>query len=146
MTDIKIKSYVTDRGGVVVLNGPFHIEKARRVSALCDAAPLLLRACNTLAEDCRMALSGAWDKGDAGFQDSLELLESAIASAAGGAVTSEPTKTITVRIEGGLVQDVTGVPEGCELRVEDYDGDDTSHPAWDADNGCFLTIYDGGAA
>jgi hypothetical protein len=85
MSDIEIKSYVTDRGGVVVLNGPFPIAKAKRVSALCDAAPLLLRACNTLAKDCRMALSGEWDKGDAGFQASLELLESAIASATGGA-------------------------------------------------------------
>jgi hypothetical protein len=85
MTNIEIKSCVTDKGDVVVLNGPFPIEKAKRVAALCDAAPSLLDACNTLAQDCRMALSGEWDKGDEGFQASLELLESVIAEATGRA-------------------------------------------------------------
>src|SRR5579862_6584067 len=45
---------------------------------LFAAAPKLLKACETLAEDCRMALSGEWDKGDEGFEASLDLLESAI--------------------------------------------------------------------
>jgi hypothetical protein len=45
----------------------------------------LLGACKTLAEDCRMALSGEWDKGDEGFQASLQLLESVIAKATAGA-------------------------------------------------------------
>jgi hypothetical protein len=57
------------------------LERAR----LMAASPALLSACKTLAEDCRMALSGEWDKGDAGFQDSLDLLESVIAQATGGA-------------------------------------------------------------
>jgi hypothetical protein len=51
-----------------------------------NAALELLDACMTLAEDCRMALSGEWDKSDKGFQDSLDLLESVIAKAKGGAL------------------------------------------------------------
>jgi len=53
---------------------------------------------------------------------------------------------ISVRVEGGLVQDVSGVPEGYELRVEDYDEGDTEHPSWNPGKGCFVTIYEGGAA
>jgi hypothetical protein len=48
---------------------------------LFAAAPKLLKACETLAEDCRMGLSGEWDKGDEGFADSLQLLESVIREA-----------------------------------------------------------------
>ena len=58
--------------------------------------------------------------------------------------SSVPSKIITVTIEGGLVQDVAGVPAGFELRIEDHDGDDTSHPAWDEQKECFVTVYDGG--
>ena len=54
-------------------------------------------------------------------------------------------KIITVHVEGGLVQDVTGVPMGYELRVEDYDTNDTSHPSWNARKQCGVTIYDGGS-
>ena len=54
-------------------------------------------------------------------------------------------KIITVTVEGGLVQDVTGVPEGYELHVEDYDADDTSHPSWNVEKQCGVTIYDGGS-
>jgi hypothetical protein len=54
-------------------------------------------------------------------------------------------KIITVKIHCGLIEDVTGIPEGYEPRVEDYDGDDTAHAAWDAETECFVTIYDGGA-
>jgi hypothetical protein len=52
---------------------------------------------------------------------------------------------IVVQVKGGLVQDVTGVPEGYELRVEDYDEGDTSHPSWNAEKDCFVTVFDGGA-
>lgn len=54
-------------------------------------------------------------------------------------------KIITVRVEGGLVQDVTGIPAGYALHVEDYDEIDPSHPGWDASKECVVTIYDGGA-
>lgn len=41
----KIQAYVTTKGGVVVLNGPFPIDKAEQIKNLCDAAPDLLEAC-----------------------------------------------------------------------------------------------------
>jgi hypothetical protein len=56
------------------------------------------------------------------------------------------SRLITVTIEGGIVQDVTGLPQGYELHVEDHDEGDTSHPSWDAQKRCFVTIFDGGAA
>ena len=62
----------------------YHPEIAAANARLIAAAPDLLHACETLAEDCRMALSGEWDKGDDGFQASLELLESVIGKAIGG--------------------------------------------------------------
>ena len=62
------------------------------------------------------------------------------------ATASSVPKTITVHVEGGLVQDVTGIPAGYEVRVEDHDGDDTSHPAWDAEKECFVTVYEGDSA
>jgi hypothetical protein len=52
-------------------------------------------------------------------------------------------KIITIRVEGGLVQDVSGVPAGYELHVEDYDEGDESHPAWNPGKSCFVTIYGG---
>ena len=45
---IAINSYVTATGGVVILNGPFTLEKARRIAALCDTAPDLLAALKSL--------------------------------------------------------------------------------------------------
>jgi hypothetical protein len=53
-------------------------------------------------------------------------------------------KIIVVLVEGGLVTEISGVPEGYELRVEDYDAADTSHPSWDADKQCSITAYTGG--
>ena len=54
-------------------------------------------------------------------------------------------RIITVRVEGGLVQEVSGVPEGYELRVEDYDQGDTDHASWNPEKRCFVTIYETGA-
>ena len=69
-----------------------------------------------------------------------------ILSRANGIVSPPvPVKIITVRVEGGMVADVDGVPAGYELRVEDYDHADDSHPAWNAEKECFVTVYDGGA-
>ena len=42
MTSIEIKAYVTNQGGVVVLNGPFPVDQAKRIAALCDTAPQML--------------------------------------------------------------------------------------------------------
>jgi hypothetical protein len=60
-----------------------------------------------------------------------------------GAKPSPSPKTITVHVEGGMVQDVTGIPTGYEVRVEDRDEGDTSHPSWDGEKGCFVTVYGG---
>ena len=46
--EIVISPYVTSRGGVVILNGPFPIDQAKQVAALCKAAPYLLEACRDL--------------------------------------------------------------------------------------------------
>jgi hypothetical protein len=52
---------------------------------------------------------------------------------------------ITVHVEGGMVQDVSGVPAGYELRVEDYDHADETQPTWDAARYCNVTVYGGSA-
>jgi hypothetical protein len=56
--------------------------------------------------------------------------------------SSEP-QNIVLTIRYGLIDEVTGIPAGYELRVEDYDGDDASHPAWNAEKECFVTVFDG---
>jgi hypothetical protein len=53
--------------------------------------------------------------------------------------------TITVTIEGGIVQDVTGIPAGYELHVEDHDESDESHTSWSVEKECFVTVYEGDA-
>ena len=50
MIPIKIEPYVTDKGGVVVLNGPFPIHQAERVRALCEASPELLACLKALMD------------------------------------------------------------------------------------------------
>jgi len=58
----------------------------------------------------------------------------------------KPAKpVITVTIEGGLVQEVTGIPNGYELHVEDHDEGDETQPQYDPEKGCFVTVYEGGA-
>jgi len=55
--------------------------------------------------------------------------------------TDTGTKTITIHVEGGLIQDVTGIPAGYEVRVEDYDHADDTQPTWDAEKQCHVTVY-----
>ena len=50
MIPIKIEPYVTDKGGVVVLNGPCPIHQAERVRALCEASPELLACLKALMD------------------------------------------------------------------------------------------------
>jgi hypothetical protein len=45
----------------------------------------MLDALTTLHEDCRMALSGEWDKSDEGFEAMQEVIDNAIADATGRA-------------------------------------------------------------
>lgn len=57
--------------------------------------------------------------------------------------------TITVRVEGGLVQDVEGIPAGVTVRVIDFDagdsGDELGEPGVIEINGrkAWETIYEG---
>jgi hypothetical protein len=53
------------------------------------------------------------------------------------------SKTITIHVEGGLVQNVAGTPAGYEVRVEDYDNQDDVDPMWDAEKKCVVTVYGG---
>jgi hypothetical protein len=56
----------------------------------------------------------------------------------------QKAKSVTVHVEGGLVQDVTGIPAGYEVRVEDYDVHDPDDDSWDAQKECAVTVYEGG--
>jgi hypothetical protein len=82
---------------------------------------------------------------DIGCEDELvaaiELARAAIAETEGADVSPGAAKTITVRLEDGLVRDVTGIPAGYELRVEDYDMGDTGDDSWDAEKKCVVTVY-----
>lgn len=40
----KIEPYVTAKGGVVILNGPFPLDQAEQVRNICEAAPEMLEA------------------------------------------------------------------------------------------------------
>lgn len=51
--------------------------------------------------------------------------------------------TITVTVQGGLVQDVTGIPSGVTVEILDFDEGDESHPTWNAARACFVTQYGG---
>lgn len=68
-----------------------------------------------------------------------------ILSRAEGIVPS-PTpegRAITIHLEGGLVQDVTGIPPGVEVHVADYDRHDETHPSWNSEYECHVTVYGG---
>ncbi len=55
------------------------------------------------------------------------------------------SRFITVSVKGGLVQEVTGLPPGCELRVEDYDVQNPGDDSWDTEKECVVIVYEGGA-
>lgn len=48
--DVEIKAYVTAKGGVVVMNGPFPRDEAEQVKRLCNLAPRMLRALERVEE------------------------------------------------------------------------------------------------
>jgi hypothetical protein len=57
--------------------------------------------------------------------------------------SSQKRQPIIVHVEGGMVQDVNGIPPGYEVKVEDYDHADDTQPTWDAEKGCHVTVYGG---
>ena len=104
-----------------------------------------LRAHNSRLRHALTVLCSAVKQDVALFADqphkdsALGIAEAALAEGTKGSGQA----TITIHLEGGLVQDVTGIPPGVEVRVEDHDEGDTSHPSWDAEKGCFVTVYGG---
>lgn len=79
------------------------------------------------------------------YEEATRLRRIAIAKATPGNMPQAPAKTITIHVEGGMVQDVTGIPPGVEVRVEDYDHSDDTQPTWDAGKECAVTTYQGSA-
>jgi len=81
----KIEPYVTAKGGVVILNGPFALEEAERVRALCKAAPEMLEALREaeshLAEELADARFSAVHPG--GHCPVLDRVRAALAKAKG---------------------------------------------------------------
>lgn len=57
-----------------------------------SAFDVMLAALHNVAEDCRMALNGEWDRGDNGFEATLEVVTNAI-DAATQAATVPPPQT-----------------------------------------------------
>jgi hypothetical protein len=125
---------------------------------MLDAGPVMLKALHrakatieALQSDIdrfRLEAIGParYDVGEAEYntRETVIAIDEAIAKVAGVSMPPAPARTITVHIEGGLVQDVTGIQAGVEVRVEDRDKDgDTSHPSWDEERQCFVTVYGG---
>jgi hypothetical protein len=119
------------------------VENLRAENALMRAA---LRKLITEADELIAAIEGTSDQ----FEPEVAALSSATSEAErvlehGGHSVCGPA-AITIHIEGGMVQDVSGIPQGQELHVEDHDIHDEEHPQWDAEKECIVTIYKGAAA
>ena len=78
---LELHPYVTSKGGVVILNGPFPIEKARRVAALCEASPDLLAALKTMLRDDEMGEDVCQRTGFPRLSERREMAKAAIAKA-----------------------------------------------------------------
>jgi hypothetical protein len=128
---------------------PETIEYERFVNGLRKANAAMAAAIRNMI-DAGDGLIAAIDGSTDQFEPDTAAFSAAVSAAE--KTLSEPatqpagSKTITVTVEGGLVQDVTGIPEGYELHVEDHDDSDTSHPSWDPEKKCFVAIYVGGEA
>jgi hypothetical protein len=122
-------------------------EHADHYGRLFVGADGLLRALKSLRADVADWIEHGFvhpfddDKGETA-QSFLAPFDGAIAEATDG-VIRRPTKTIAIHIEGGLVQDVNGIPAGYELRIEDYDVQNPGDDSWDAEKECAVTVYGG---
>ena len=118
-----------------------YVDGLRKANAAMAAA---IRAMIEAGDGLIAAIDGSTDQ----FEPETAEFSTAVSAAEKTLPDSDPVaavpKIITVTIEGGLVQDVTGVPQGYELHVEDHDQGDESHPQWDAEKECFVTLYEGG--
>jgi hypothetical protein len=49
---------------------------------------------------------------------------------------------ILITVEGGVIQHITGIPEGTEIEVQDFDKDgDTEHPSYNDELKCFQGFW-----
>jgi len=114
------------------------IEYERYVDGLRRSNTELLDALRNLHDACEF-----WeDQSD----PVLSHARAAINKASAGTAALRASKNITIFIKGGLVADVTGIPAGYELRVEDYDVQDPGDDSWDAEKECAVTVYGGDSA
>ena len=70
----------------------------------------------------------------------------ALTKPANSSASQAPANTITIQLKDYWVHEVTGIPAGYQVRVEDYrdeDEGDKSHPSWDAEKECYVTILGG---
>jgi hypothetical protein len=116
-------------------------EAVRQQQCLYGSAKELLAA----LRGCVFALDKNIEGPGPSPRAALEMANSAIARATGGVRRNQP-HAITVQVHRGLITDVSGLPEGYELRVEDYDVDDTGDPRWNAKKECVISVYGEGEA
>jgi hypothetical protein len=108
--------------------------------------PKLIAVLNKLLPEIDSEIEQRKHGGNAEDWAVLQVLSDEAHAAVREAQGNGPPKTITVHVEGGMVQDVTGIPAGCEVRVEDYDHSDDTQPTWDQEKQCHVTVYGGDSA
>jgi len=129
-------------------DGTATVEQARRgqaLVALANASPRLLESLANLLPDIDSEINQRLESGIEEEWSELKRLSddahAAIREATGE--SERPVNVITIQIHRGLMTDVSGLSAGFELHVEDYDADDTSHPEWNAEKECAVTVYEG---
>jgi hypothetical protein len=139
---IEIRANVTDAGWDTVAFVEATWPNAKAHARIIAAAPQMLAA-------LRAARELFYTLGDRPNQESrdcftlYQLCDEAIAQATDADAVAIVVTTITVTVQGGMVQEVAGIPPGWKIRVEDYDHPDDTQPTWDAEKQCFVTLYEG---
>jgi hypothetical protein len=124
------------------------IEYERFVDSLRSENALMRSVLQKLiakADDIIAAIDGTTNQ----FEPETAALSAATSEAERVLANGHPfaqNATISIHIEGGMVQHVSGVPMGYGLHVEDHDLHDEEHPQWDAEKECIVTVYEGSAA
>lgn len=108
-------------------------EQIADLKDLVDTLTDALDATVTQMEQCAKMF-----RDDVEYMDALRLARKALKAKRG-----EPVKqVIVVDVEGGLVQNVSGVPFGVKVEIVDHDEGDTSHPSYDEEREAFVSVYE----